>query len=155
MAFTLENIKQAIHLLYSSNQHPDKIKDINKFLQQAQRSKNAWEIAFTLIESNESVMVQHYGASTLTEKVRYHFSEIPEDFLTELRDKILEKIVTTSATPGFKIVTIKLCVALASLASQMVAKNTWTNIVQFTVEYFITHQKTVAMLKFLTLFIEN
>ena len=153
--FTITEIKQAISLLYSTNQHPDKIKQINKYLQKAQRSKQAWEIAFNLIENNESVMVQHYGASTLTEKVTYHFNEIPEDFLVEFRDKILLKIVSTSAINGHKIVTIKLCVALASLASQMIAKNVWTNVIQFVVEYFVQNHETVALLKFLTIVAEE
>ena len=131
--FTLENIKQAINLLYS-NQNPEQISIVNKFLQTAQRSKIAWDIAFVLIEDNESIMTQHYGASTLTEKIRYHFNEIPQEMLNELRDKILEKIVQTGENGKCKIITTKLCVALASLASQMIAKDIWTNVVQYVVE---------------------
>lgn len=137
--YSIPNIKNAIQHLYSSTQHPDQIKVINKYLQNAQRSKQAWDIAFHLIEDTESFMVQHYGASTLTEKIRYHFNEIPEDSLISLRDKILEKIcnvdVKSEGAGGskFKIVTTKLSIALASLSSQMIAKKIWENVIEFVV----------------------
>jgi len=182
-SFTLDSITQAVQILYSQNIKPSQIREVQRWLTKAQRCAQAWQIGFQLLTSkNLNVEVQHFGAAMITEKIRYHFSEIPNSESINLRDQLLQQIIIYSNDKTRRIVLTKLCLALASLASQMIPKvfeaessqdeeessgglgnldndkegeKLWPAVIKSLMEFFKQHDMLSALLDLLTVMAEE
>lgn len=57
--------------------------------------------------------VQFFGAITLHKKLMQSWSEIPENLRNELKENILQKIITFGSIPGTKLVLNRLCMSVS------------------------------------------
>uniref|UniRef100_A0A673BFP6 Importin-13 n=1 Tax=Sphaeramia orbicularis TaxID=375764 RepID=A0A673BFP6_9TELE len=89
-----------------------------KWLTQAQASTQAWQFCWALLGPDKLPEVQFFGASTLHTKISRHWSDLPTDQHESLRMQLLSHILHFSSGP--KMVLTRLCVALASLALNLI-----------------------------------
>ncbi|XP_043941377.1 importin-13 [Protopterus annectens] len=114
--FTVENVEKALHQLY----YDPNIENKNlaqKWLMQAQISPQAWQFSWVLLSADKVPEIQYFGASALHIKISRYWSDIPTDQYDSLKSQLFSQI--TSFATGSKIVLTRLCVALASLALNM------------------------------------
>ncbi|XP_004079034.2 importin-13 [Oryzias latipes] len=114
---TVENVETALYQLYFD---PDMAqKDVaQKWLTQAQASAQGWQWCWALLGSDKIPEVQFFGASTLHIKICHHWSDLPTEQHETLRMQLLSQILHFSAGP--KMVRTRLCVALASMALNLI-----------------------------------
>ncbi|XP_024129202.1 importin-13 [Oryzias melastigma] len=114
---TVENVESALYQLYFD---PDmKRKDeAQKWLTQAQASAQGWQWCWALLSSDKIPEVQFFGASTLHIKICRHWSDLPAEQHETLRTQLLSQILHFSAGP--RMVLTRLCVALASMALNLI-----------------------------------
>lgn len=114
---TVENVESALYQLYFD---PDmERKNVaQKWLTQAQASAQAWQFSWALLASDKIPEVQFFGASTLHTKISRHWSDLPADQQESLRMQLLSHILHFSSGP--KMVLTRLCVALASMALNLI-----------------------------------
>lgn len=117
----MDQVKQALHAMYSASNETDKI-NASKFLEQFQKSEAAWEITHTILTSNDSLEVVLFAAQTLRSKVTYDLNQLPEHNYTQLRESLLQMLSSQS----HKVVRTQLSIAVAQLALQDLA---WHNTV--------------------------
>ncbi|KAF3699053.1 Importin-13 [Channa argus] len=117
LELTVENVESALYQLYFD---PDmEHKNVaQKWLTQAQVSAQAWQFCWALLSSDKLPEVQFYGASTLHAKISRHWSDLPTDQHESLRLQLLSQILRFSSGP--KMVRTRLCVALASMALNLI-----------------------------------
>uniref|UniRef100_A0A3Q1C266 Importin-13 n=1 Tax=Amphiprion ocellaris TaxID=80972 RepID=A0A3Q1C266_AMPOC len=89
-----------------------------KWLTQAQTSARAWSFCWALLSPDKIPEVQFFGASTLHTKISRHWSDLPADQHESLRMQLLSHILHFSSGP--KMVLTRLCVALASMALNLI-----------------------------------
>uniref|UniRef100_A0A8C5HFZ0 Importin-13 n=1 Tax=Gouania willdenowi TaxID=441366 RepID=A0A8C5HFZ0_GOUWI len=108
---------QALYQLYFD---PDMEKKniAQKWLTQAQASAQAWHFCWCLLSPEKIPEVQFFGASTLHTKISRHWSDLPTDHHENLRMQLLTQVLRFSCGP--KIVLTRLCVALASMALNLI-----------------------------------
>ncbi|KAK2630446.1 hypothetical protein QTJ16_001266 [Diplocarpon rosae] len=96
----------------------------HQFLENFQKSTEAWQITIGILQSAADPEAQLFAATTLRGKITYDVTQIPIDALPSLRDQVLEllKIFATGPRP----IRIQLCVCLAILAIQMTS---WKDVV--------------------------
>ncbi|XP_022049200.2 importin-13-like isoform X2 [Acanthochromis polyacanthus] len=114
---TVENVESALYQLYFD---PDmERKNVaQKWLTQAQTSARAWHFCWALLSPDKIPEVQFFGASTLHTKISRHWSDLPADQHESLRMQLLSHILHFSSGP--KMVLTRLCVALASMALNLI-----------------------------------
>ncbi|XP_023152722.2 importin-13-like [Amphiprion ocellaris] len=114
---TVENVESALYQLYFD---PDmERKNVaQKWLTQAQTSARAWSFCWALLSPDKIPEVQFFGASTLHTKISRHWSDLPADQHESLRMQLLSHILHFSSGP--KMVLTRLCVALASMALNLI-----------------------------------
>nr|XP_020473996.1 importin-13-like [Monopterus albus] len=114
---TVENVESALYQLYFD---PDMARKnvAQKWLTQAQASAQAWQFCWALLSSDKLPEVQFFGASTLHTKISHHWSDLPTDQHEGLRVQLLSHILHFSSGP--KMVLTRLCVALASMALNLI-----------------------------------
>ncbi|XP_014851038.1 PREDICTED: importin-13-like isoform X1 [Poecilia mexicana] len=117
LEFTQENIETALYQLYFD---PDmERKNVaQKWLTQAQASAQAWQFCWALLSPDKIPEVQFFGASTLHIKICRHWGDLPADQHEDLRMQLLSHILCFSSGP--KMVLTRLCVALASMALNLI-----------------------------------
>ncbi|KAM6918779.1 importin-13-like [Xenentodon cancila] len=117
MEFTVENVESALYQLYFD---PDmERKDVaQKWLTQAQASAQAWQFCWALLSPDKIPEVQFFGASTLHMKISRHWCDLPTDQHDSLRMQLLSHVLHFSSGP--KLVLTRLCVALASMALNLI-----------------------------------
>uniref|UniRef100_A0ABM5G7K0 Importin-13 n=1 Tax=Pogona vitticeps TaxID=103695 RepID=A0ABM5G7K0_9SAUR len=116
LEFTVENVEKALHQLY----YDPNIENKNlaqKWLMQAQVSPQAWHFSWLLLEMDKVPEIQYFGASALHIKISRYWNDIPADQYESLKSQLFSHI--TRFASGSKIVLTRLCVALASLALNM------------------------------------
>uniref|UniRef100_A0AAQ5ZJ65 Importin-13 n=1 Tax=Amphiprion ocellaris TaxID=80972 RepID=A0AAQ5ZJ65_AMPOC len=108
------------HALYQLYFDPDmERKNVaQKWLTQAQTSARAWSFCWALLSPDKIPEVQFFGASTLHTKISRHWSDLPADQHESLRMQLLSHILHFSSGP--KMVLTRLCVALASMALNLI-----------------------------------
>uniref|UniRef100_A0A3B4TUC5 Importin-13 n=1 Tax=Seriola dumerili TaxID=41447 RepID=A0A3B4TUC5_SERDU len=117
LELTVENVESALYQLYFD---PDmELKNVaQKWLTQAQGSAQAWQFCWALLSPDKLPEVQFFGASTLHTKISRHWSDLPADQHESLRMQLLSHILHFSSGP--KMVLTRLCVALASMALNLI-----------------------------------
>ncbi|KAL4656030.1 importin-13-like [Arapaima gigas] len=111
--FTVENVEKALHQLYYD---PD-IENKNvaqKWLMQAQVSPQAWQFCWALLSPEKVPEIQYFGASALHTKISRYWGDIPAEQYESLKAQLFTQIAHFAS--GSKMVLTRLCVALASLA---------------------------------------
>ncbi|XDV41237.1 hypothetical protein PO909_010134 [Leuciscus waleckii] len=114
--FTVENVEKALHQLY----YDPNIENKNlaqKWLMQAQVSPQAWQFCWVLLRPEKVPEIQYFGASALHTKISRYWGDIPAEQYDSLKTQLFSQIARFAS--GSKIVLTRLCVALASLALNM------------------------------------
>uniref|UniRef100_A0A1A8CXZ2 Importin-13 n=1 Tax=Nothobranchius kadleci TaxID=1051664 RepID=A0A1A8CXZ2_NOTKA len=114
---TAENVESALYQLYFD---PDmEHKNVaQKWLTQAQSSAQAWRFCWVLLGPDKIPEVQFFGASTLHVKISRHWGDLLSVQHDDLRMQLLSQILHFSSGP--KMVLTRLCVALASMALNLI-----------------------------------
>ncbi|XP_040910828.1 importin-13-like isoform X2 [Toxotes jaculatrix] len=117
LELTVENVESALYQLYFD---PDmERKNVaQKWLTQAQGSAQAWQFCWALLSPDKLPEVQFFGASTLHTKISRHWNDLPADQHESLKMQLLSHILHFSSGP--KMVLTRLCVALASMALNLI-----------------------------------
>ncbi|KAJ9136486.1 Exportin 1-like protein [Pleurostoma richardsiae] len=88
------------------------------YLTKFQKSKDAWTVTITILQSNAEAEAMLFAATTLKGKITYDLAtQVSESDLPALRSQILLLLKKFAAGP--KPVRVQLCVCLAILAIQM------------------------------------
>lgn len=86
----IQNLISILSSLYSS-QVPQKLLEIDKYLKSFQRSKEAWPITFSILESNhQSDAIYLFNAITLKYKLLYDFEELQETDKFIVKNKLIQ-----------------------------------------------------------------
>ncbi|MEE6495164.1 hypothetical protein FKM82_001968 [Ascaphus truei] len=130
---SLERIRvYALHQLY----YDPNIENKNlaqKWLMQAQVSPQAWHFSWQLLNGGKVPEIQYFGASALHIKISRYWGDIPSEQYESLKSQLFAQI--SAFASGSKIVLTRLCVALASLALNMMP-DTWPHAVPDMVRVF-------------------
>ncbi|XP_016382306.1 importin-13-like [Sinocyclocheilus rhinocerous] len=130
--FTVENVEKALHQLY----YDPNIENKNlaqKWLMQAQVSPQAWQFCWVLLRPEKVPEIQYFGASALHTKISRYWGDIPAEQYDTLKTQLFSQIARFAS--GSKIVLTRLCVALASLALNMMPE-VWPGAVSEMVHMF-------------------
>ncbi|KAF2763128.1 ARM repeat-containing protein [Pseudovirgaria hyperparasitica] len=112
-----------------SSGEPTKKKEAHSFLEQFQKSSDAWQTIFSILSSqNADVQAKLFATTTLKGKIVYDLHQLPRSQLPSLRDTLLNLLSTFSSGP--KPMRLQLCVCLVNLAIQMVE---WKDVLQLVV----------------------
>ncbi|XP_069794813.1 importin-13 isoform X3 [Narcine bancroftii] len=156
--FSVANVEKALHQLYY-DPNIDNKNLAQKWLMQAQVSPQAWQFSWALLSPNKVPEIQYFGASALHIKISRYWNDIPSDQYESLKSQLFNQIACFAS--GSKIVLTRLCVALASLALNMMPER-WPNAVGDMVKMFQTESSDVdgkarcmALLELLTVLPEE
>uniref|UniRef100_A0A673HQP8 Importin-13 n=1 Tax=Sinocyclocheilus rhinocerous TaxID=307959 RepID=A0A673HQP8_9TELE len=122
----------ALHQLY----YDPNIENKNlaqKWLMQAQVSPQAWQFCWVLLRPEKVPEIQYFGASALHTKISRYWGDIPAEQYDTLKTQLFSQIARFAS--GSKIVLTRLCVALASLALNMMPE-VWPGAVSEMVHMF-------------------
>uniref|UniRef100_A0A8C1QF67 Importin-13 n=1 Tax=Cyprinus carpio TaxID=7962 RepID=A0A8C1QF67_CYPCA len=122
----------ALHQLY----YDPNIENKNlaqKWLMQAQVSPQAWQFCWVLLRPEKVPEIQYFGASALHTKISRYWGDIPTEQYNTLKTQLFSQIARFAS--GSKIVLTRLCVALASLALNMMPE-AWPGAVSEMVHMF-------------------
>uniref|UniRef100_A0A673HM66 Importin-13 n=1 Tax=Sinocyclocheilus rhinocerous TaxID=307959 RepID=A0A673HM66_9TELE len=123
---------EALHQLY----YDPNIENKNlaqKWLMQAQVSPQAWQFCWVLLRPEKVPEIQYFGASALHTKISRYWGDIPAEQYDTLKTQLFSQIARFAS--GSKIVLTRLCVALASLALNMMPE-VWPGAVSEMVHMF-------------------
>eukprot|EP00794_Sanderia_malayensis_P005576 gene5576-6265_t len=84
----------------------------HKWLLDLQNSEKGWQLCWKLLNAEKPVEIQYFGSCMLHYKISKCWSELPEEHFMGLKEQIINFISQFSNGP--KVVTSKLCLALAS-----------------------------------------
>ncbi|XP_033838408.1 importin-13-like isoform X1 [Periophthalmus magnuspinnatus] len=115
--WTVDNVESALYQLYFDPDMEHKSM-AQKWLTQAQASAQAWHFCWALLAPNKIPEVQFFGASTLHTKISHHWGDLPSEQHESLQTQLMSHIL--HFTSGPKMVLTRLCVALASLALNLI-----------------------------------
>ncbi|XP_061694395.1 importin-13-like isoform X2 [Syngnathoides biaculeatus] len=114
---TADNVEAALYQLYF-DPDTERKNAAQKWLGEAQASAQAWHFCWALLGPTKLPEVQFFGASTLHVKISSHWSDLPAERHEQLRAQLLSHILHFSSGP--KMVLTRLCVALASMALNLI-----------------------------------
>ncbi|KAM8849391.1 importin-13-like [Spinachia spinachia] len=117
LELTVQNVESALYQLYFDPVMEQK-NTAQKWLTEAQASAQAWRFCWALLGPDKLPEVQFFGASTLHTKICHHWSDLPAEQHDSLRMQLLSHILHFSSGP--KMVLTRLCVALASMALNLI-----------------------------------
>lgn len=132
MEFTADKVEKAVIQFYQNTGH-QQAAEINQYLISAQISKEAWSFCWELLQPNQAVEVQFFGANALHTKIARFWHEVPSDEIETLRTQILQLVISYASGP--QIVLTRLCVALASFLLQTMPER-WPGAVNSIVNMF-------------------
>nr|XP_002128195.1 importin-13-like [Ciona intestinalis] len=131
--FTCENIEKALHELYYNPSMSCK-DTAQKWLMKAQRSPQAWQFAWKLLEEGKSTEVQHFGASSLASKISGAWKDVGEDDVEVLKDKLFEQLFRFAVSLDKKIILTRLCVAFSAFVFNCANQQLWINAIHDVIE---------------------
>jgi transportin-3 len=100
--------------------------EAHTFLEQFQKSSEAWTSSFEILQAPSSDdQAKLFAATTLKGKIVFDFYQLPREALPQLRDSILSLL--TAYAKGPKPIRTQLCVCLANVAIQMLE---WKDVMQ-------------------------
>lgn len=117
-----------------------------QFLEQFQKSPEAWTTAHLILQSeNAAVEAKLFAATTLKGKITYDIHQLPRESLVPLRDSLLSLLM--SYRKGSRPIRTQLCVCLAGLALQMLE---WKDVIELVVRTLGNDvESSVCLLEFL------
>lgn len=110
------------------------------FLEQFQKSSEAWSSSFEILQAPTSDdQAKLFAATTLKGKIVFDFYQLPRESLPQLRDSILSLLATYAKGP--KPIRTQLCVCLANVAIQMLE---WKDVLQTVVSALGSDPNSIA-----------
>ncbi|KAK4629527.1 hypothetical protein CLAFUW4_07856 [Fulvia fulva] len=130
----------------SSNVDRSQKSQAHTFLEQFQKSAEAWTSTFAILQSAGSTdEAKLFAATTLKGKIVFDFHQLPRESWPQLRETLLQ--VVASYAKGPKPIRTQLCVCLANLAILMLD---WKNVLQTVVSTLGSDQSGIScVLEFL------
>ncbi|CAK9441719.1 uncharacterized protein LODBEIA_P55870 [Lodderomyces beijingensis] len=126
-SYTLPELNRALATMYSNAPREEKTKATH-YLEQFQKSQEAWSMTHDILSSKQSsdLQLQLFAAQTLRSKIIYDLSnQMPESDYAALKQSIIG-LMKMYNTPRDKLIRTQLSVALSQLALQYL---TWQNAV--------------------------
>ncbi|KAH7382491.1 armadillo-type protein [Phaeosphaeria sp. MPI-PUGE-AT-0046c] len=118
-----EPVLAAHNMMQSAGNRAQK-EQAHQFLEQFQKSQEAWTTTLAILESQAAdAAAKLFAATTLKGKIVYDLHQVPRTQLPELRASIMRNLATFHSGP--KPIRLQLCVCLANLAIQMTE---WKNV---------------------------
>ncbi|XP_050672177.1 importin-13 isoform X2 [Leptidea sinapis] len=114
MEYTVQNLEFAVSVFY--NGEPTERAKAHTWLTAAQRVPEAWNFVWDLLHPTKGTEIQFFAATTLHTKILRCWYELPPESYDELKNKILQAIITFMHGP--KIVSNRLCISLAAFILQ-------------------------------------
>lgn len=105
--------EQALVALYSGQNHGDR-EEAHKWLLATQKSQQAWQLCWQLMQKEKAPEIQFFGASMLYFKISKNWNELQEEHYNDLRSELFKHIFMFSSGP--RIVLTRLCIALGAFA---------------------------------------
>ncbi|CAG2173461.1 unnamed protein product [Oppiella nova] len=125
MDVSIETIERLVHELYhNSNQLSQS--SANQYLTCLQVSTQAWDVVSALLNPNKPLEVQYFGASTLYTKVTKCYHELDPQKQLDLKNELIQLLVSYLSLDGMRIVETRIVVSLAAYVIHSVANN-WEN----------------------------
>ncbi|KAK7206639.1 armadillo-type protein [Myxozyma melibiosi] len=122
----LSPLLQALSALYAGNSDAQTKGQAGQYLEQFQKSPEAWTLTHTILSSPTQPMeAKVFAAQTLRSKIIYDMHQLAEENKLELRNSIVTLLVSYKAGP--KLIVTQLCLALANLAIQLTE---WKNAIE-------------------------
>ncbi|KAK4499250.1 hypothetical protein PRZ48_009763 [Zasmidium cellare] len=130
----------------SSNVDRSQKSQAHTYLEQFQKSSQAWESTFAILQSHDTTdEAKLFAATTLKGKIVFDFHQIPRESMPQLRDSLLS--IVASYAKGPKPIRTQLCVCLANLAILMLD---WKDVLQTVVSALGSDQAGIScVLEFL------
>lgn len=129
----------AAHNTMSSGADRAQKEQAHQFLEQFQKSEDAWTATIAMLESNNvDAAAKLFAATTLKGKIVYDLHQIPRQALPDLRTSLIRNLATFHAGP--KPIRLQLCVCLANLAIQMIE---WKDVLSLIVSTLGTDAATL------------
>ncbi|RMX44834.1 hypothetical protein pdam_00009291 [Pocillopora damicornis] len=119
----LYQCEQALFTLYSGHDQTNR-DTAHKWLLTTQKSHQAWQLCWRLMQTDKPPEIQFFGASMLYFKIAKNWGELQEEHYNDLRSELFKHIFTFS--PGPRIVLTRLCVALGAFALNTMPEY-WSN----------------------------
>lgn len=118
----MDLVKQALGAMYS-NASQDQKKEATSFLENFQKSLDAWQISHDLLRSTDSLEFKMFAAQTLRSKATYDMLQLPEETHMQLKDSVLELLTKYTDLSKDRLIRTQLCLALSQLALQCLQWN--------------------------------
>ncbi|XP_055905627.1 importin-13 [Eupeodes corollae] len=130
----IARLEEAVVVFYRSTSQEQAI--THEWLTKAQASPQAWSFSWQLMQPGKTQEVQFFGAITLHSKLMKFWHEVPAENREELKQKILESIITFAAGP--KLVLNRLCIALSAFIVHMLGE--WPTAIEDVINTFQNQQ---------------
>ncbi|VVC90179.1 unnamed protein product [Leptidea sinapis] len=111
MEYTVQNLEFAVSVFY--NGEPTERAKAHTWLTAAQRVPEAWNFVWDLLHPTKGTEIQFFAATTLHTKILRCWYELPPESYDELKNKILQAIITFMHGP--KIVSNRLCISQGTI----------------------------------------
>ncbi|CAK4031999.1 mRNA transport regulator [Lecanosticta acicola] len=130
----------------SSNVDRSQKSQAHTYLEQFQKSSEAWTSTFAMLQSAQATdEAKLFAATTLKGKIVFDFHQLPKEALPQLRETLLQ--VVAQYAKGPKPIRTQLCVCLANLAILMLD---WKDVLQMVVTTLGSDQAGIScVLEFL------
>ncbi|KAI9706959.1 MAG: Nuclear import receptor [Bogoriella megaspora] len=113
---------------------------VHSYLEQFQKSSQAWDILFSILyESSTTPDAKLFAATSLKSKIILDLYQVPPGTTLQLRDSVLELLIRYRAGP--KPIRTQLSVCLANLALQMTE---WKDVLPFVVRTISGNPQSIA-----------
>ena len=113
----MDNIKQALALMYAPSALQTQKKDATTFLESFQKTANAWLVTHLLLSDGSAPLeFRMFAAQTLRSKATYDLSQLPDASLKALRGSLID-LLAEYATKD-KLIRVQLSLCLCQIALQ-------------------------------------
>ncbi|ODQ81426.1 hypothetical protein BABINDRAFT_159722 [Babjeviella inositovora NRRL Y-12698] len=118
---TIQQVQQALAVMSSTG--ADK-PTANAYLENFQKSAEAWDVTHTILADAEFPLeLKYFAAQTMRSKIIYDLNQVPATARDDLKNSVLQLMLAYDAD-SHKIIRTQLCISLANLAIQMLD---WAN----------------------------
>ncbi|OBA20495.1 ARM repeat-containing protein [Metschnikowia bicuspidata var. bicuspidata NRRL YB-4993] len=141
----MDQVQQALVAMYSPAVLQDQKKEATTFLENFQKSPEAWEISHLLLADGQTPLeYRMFASQTLRSKSTYDLLQLPNEALPLLKDSMLELLSVYAAKE--KLIRTQLSLALCQLALQYLG---WLNAINDITARLLTQEHVPALLEFL------
>lgn len=119
----MENVKQALAVMYSPTAGQGEKKDATAFLESFQKSPEAWQVCHSLLsDPSQPLEFRMFASQTLKSKTTFDLLQLPQDAILQLKDSMLNLLIIYASKE--KLIRTQLSLALCQLALQFLQ---WEN----------------------------